>query len=77
MEQFAGWFYIPSLVSLQIWLQSLQGVAEEMSKQAGPSRQAHLANPKTFALVESFITEKEVKDVVSHLSFSEKHSFKS
>ncbi|CAI7595869.1 unnamed protein product [Penicillium pancosmium] len=67
-EQFAGWFYIPSLVSLQIWLQSLQGVGEEMSKQAGPSRLAHLANLKTFALVESFITEKEVKDVLSHLS---------
>lgn len=68
-EQFAGWLYRPSLVSLQIWLQSLQGVGEEMSKQGGSNRLAHLANLKTSTLVESFITEKEVKDALSHLSF--------
>lgn len=67
-EQFAGWFYISSLVSLQIWLQSLQGVGDELRKPRGSSKLAHLANLETFGLVESRITEKEIRDILLHLS---------
>ena len=31
-DQFAGWFYLPSLKSLEIWLQSFEGVGNELSK---------------------------------------------
>ncbi|KAJ5287249.1 hypothetical protein N7478_002935 [Penicillium angulare] len=67
-EQFAGWFYIPSLVSLQLWLQSLKGVGDRLSKLGGSSKLAHLANLKIFSLVESSITETEIRDILSHLS---------
>lgn len=59
-EQFAGWFYLPSLKSLEIWLQSFQGV--ELSKLA------HLARLERLVLTESYIDEDEVRDLLSLLS---------
>ncbi|KAJ5997661.1 hypothetical protein N7522_009321 [Penicillium canescens] len=59
-EQFAGWFYLPSLKSLEIWLQSFQGVKL--------SKLAHLAQLDRLVLTESYIDEDEVRDLLSLLS---------
>ncbi|KAJ5651643.1 hypothetical protein N7507_009069 [Penicillium longicatenatum] len=72
-EQFAGWFYLPFLRSLEIWLQSLNGVKNELlSKPAGSSKVRHLARLKRLVLAESPIEECEVRDLLFHL-----HSLKS
>ncbi|KAJ5359784.1 hypothetical protein N7517_008975 [Penicillium concentricum] len=67
-DQFAGWFYLPSLESLEIWLQSFEGVGNELSKPAGSSKLAHLAQLQRLVLTESPIEEEEVKNLLSHLS---------
>lgn len=59
-EQFAGWFYLPSLQSLEIWLQSFQGV--DLSKMG------HLARLERLVVMESYIDEDEVRDLLSLLS---------
>ncbi|KAJ5543641.1 hypothetical protein N7513_007149 [Penicillium frequentans] len=59
-EQFAGWFYLPVLKSLEIWLQSFQGV--ELSKLA------HLAQLERLVLMESYIDEDEVRNLLSFFS---------
>lgn len=67
-EQFAGWFYLPSLKSLEMWLQSFEGVGNELSKPAGSSKLAHLAQPERLVLTESSVEEDEVRNLLSHLS---------
>jgi hypothetical protein len=67
-EQFAGWFYLPALKSLEIWLQSLEGVKDELSKPAMSSRLTHLAQLERLVLAESSIEEGEVRDILFHLS---------
>jgi len=59
-DQFAGWFYLPSLESLEIWLQSFQGV--DLSKIG------HLARLERLVIMESYIDEDEVRDLSSLLS---------
>lgn len=67
-EQFAGWFYLPALKSLEIWLQSLEGVEDELSKPAGSSKLKHLARLERLVLAESPIEECEARDLLFHLS---------
>ncbi|KAJ6138144.1 hypothetical protein N7471_004630 [Penicillium samsonianum] len=67
-DQFAGWFYLPSLKSLEIWLQSFSGVGNELSKPAGSIKLAHLAQLERLVLTESSVEEDEVRNLLSHLS---------
>ena len=66
-EQFAGWFYLPSLKSLEIWLQSFEGVGNELCKPTS-SKLAHLAQLERLVLTESSVEESEIKNLLSHLS---------
>ncbi|CAI7596003.1 unnamed protein product [Penicillium pancosmium] len=59
-NQFAGWFYLPSLQSLEIWLQNFSGV--------DLSNVNHLAKLKRLVIMESYIDENEVRDLLSLLS---------
>ncbi|KAJ5159317.1 uncharacterized protein N7500_008968 [Penicillium coprophilum] len=67
-DQFAGWFYLPSLESLEIWLQNSEGIGNELSQPTGSSKLAHLAQLKRLVLTESSIQEDEVRNLLSHLS---------
>ncbi|KAJ5185873.1 hypothetical protein N7491_006257 [Penicillium cf. griseofulvum] len=67
-EQFAGWFYLPSLKSLEIWIQSFQGIDNELSKSAVSSKLAHLAQLERLVMTESSVEEDEVRNLLSHLS---------
>ncbi|KAJ5827878.1 hypothetical protein N7447_004641 [Penicillium robsamsonii] len=66
-DQYAGWFYLPSLKSLEIWLQSFEGVRNELSNPTGSSKLAHLAQLQRLVLTESTIEEDEVRNLLSHL----------
>ncbi|CAI7581222.1 unnamed protein product [Penicillium glandicola] len=68
LAQFAGWFYLPSLKSLEIWLQSLEGVGNELSKPVGSSKLVHLAQLERLVLTESPVGEDEIRNLLSHLS---------
>lgn len=59
-DQFAGWFYLPSLQSLEIWLQNFSGV------DLGNVNQ--LAKLKRLVIMESYIDENEVRDLLALLS---------
>ncbi|KAJ5392233.1 hypothetical protein N7509_007723 [Penicillium cosmopolitanum] len=59
-DQSAGWFYLPSLQSLEIWLQRFQGV--DLSKMG------HLAKLERLVIMESYIDEDEVRGLLSLLS---------
>ena len=65
-EQFAGWFYLPALKSLEIWLQSFEGVGEELSKRS--SKLTHLANLERLVLTESSVEEEDIRNLLSLLS---------
>lgn len=67
-EQFAGWFYLPALTSLEIWLQNLEGVKDELAKPAEASKLRHLAQLERLVLAQSFIEEGEARVLLSHLS---------
>lgn len=67
MEQFAGWFYLPALKSLEIWLQSLEGVQDELAKSAGSSKLKNLAWFERLVLAESPIAECEARDLLLYL----------
>ncbi|KAJ5770676.1 uncharacterized protein N7511_002727 [Penicillium nucicola] len=67
-EQFAGWFYLPALKSLEIWLQSLEGVKDELSKPAGSSKLKSLPQLQRLVLAECPIEEGEARDLLLHLS---------
>ena len=67
-DQFAGWFYLPSLKSLEIWIQSFEGVSDELSKPAESSKLAHLAQLERLVLTESSVDEDDVRKLLSHLS---------
>jgi hypothetical protein len=67
-DQFAGWFYLPSLKSLEIWTQNLEDISNELSKPAESSKLAHLAQLKRLALTESSVDEDDVRKLLSHLS---------
>ncbi|KXG51548.1 uncharacterized protein PGRI_089410 [Penicillium griseofulvum] len=67
-EQFAGWFYLPSLRSLEIWIQSFEGVSDELSKPVVSSKLAHLAQLERLVLTESSVEEDEVRNLLLHLS---------
>ncbi|KAJ5161066.1 hypothetical protein N7492_006458 [Penicillium capsulatum] len=67
-EQFTGWFYLPALNSLEIWLQNLEEVKDELAKPTEASKLAHLAQLERLVLAESFIDENEARILLSHLS---------
>ncbi|CAI7633805.1 unnamed protein product [Penicillium viridicatum] len=67
-DQFAGWFYLPSLKSLEIWIQSFEGVSNELSKPAESSKLAHLAQLERLVLTQSSVDEDDVRKLLSHLS---------
>ncbi|KAJ5960137.1 uncharacterized protein N7479_007287 [Penicillium vulpinum] len=67
-DQFAGWFYLPSLKSLEIWLQNFEGVSNELSNPVKSSKLAHLAQLERLVLTESSVEEEEVRNLLSHLS---------
>lgn len=67
-KQFAGWFDLPSLRSLEIWLQSFQEIHEELNKPPGASKLAHLANLDRLVLTQASVEDDEVRDLLSHLS---------
>lgn len=67
-DQFAGWFYLPSLRSLEIWLQTFQGVRGDLQKLPGAGKLAHLANLDRLVLTHASVEEDEVRDLLFHLS---------
>ncbi|KAF7524578.1 hypothetical protein PCG10_005604 [Penicillium crustosum] len=67
-NQFAGWFYLPSLKSLEIWIQSFEGISNELSKPAESSKLAHLAQLKRLVLTESSVDEDDVRKLLLRLS---------
>ncbi|KAJ6136616.1 hypothetical protein N7512_001776 [Penicillium capsulatum] len=67
-SQFAGWFYLPSLRSLEIWLQTFQGIREELRKPSEGNQLAHLTNLTRLVLTQASVEEDEVRHLLSRSS---------